>query len=67
MNNKEKIENLYQKFFNKTVVNVINNHDENTVREINIDTDGSILFSLEDDNTGGRIPVSYEDFIRFYK
>ena len=67
MTDQEKIENLYRKYGNKTVVNVINNHDENTVREINIDTDGLILFSLEDVHTGGRIPVSYEDFIRFYK
>lgn len=67
MNNKEKIENLYQKYGNKKVINVANNQSINTVKEINVDNDGSIWFSLEDIHTGGRIPVSYEEFLKDYK
>ncbi len=67
MNDQEKLEYLNQEYKYKKVVNVINNQDVNIVKEINIEENGSIWFSLKDVHTGGRIPVSYEDFIRFYK
>jgi hypothetical protein len=41
--------------------------DVNTIKEINIEENGSIWFSLEDVHTGGRIPVSNENFINQYR
>ncbi len=67
MTDNEKLENLNQKYKYKKVVNVINNQDVNTIKEINIEENGSIWFSLEDVHTGGRIPVSNENFINQYR
>jgi hypothetical protein len=61
------LEKLIDEYSNRKVSNKYNSLAVNIVREINIDADGLIFFSLEDINTGGRIPITYEEFILTYE